>query len=151
MVKSPMAPISTEDRPVAVYLIVLYFVLAGFLEAIQKYRDWGETLNLNPLTDRSLWHLAADILIYLAIAYLVWHLTWLGRLAGLVFGYLYLATCWWFLVLHVRGTMMNSTPLFLILAVYNVLALPPLLFYLQRDKGKKLFQVRVLDLLLPND
>ncbi len=146
-----MTPTRTQDRPVGVYLVVLYFVLAGFLETIQKYRDWGETLNLNPLTERSLWHLAADILIYLAIAYLVWHLTWLGRLAALVFGYLYLATCLWFLVLYDRGTMMNSTPLFLILAVYNMLALPPLLFYLQRDKRKKLFQARLRELLLPKD
>lgn len=132
-------------------MMVFYFVLAGFLESIQKYRDWGETLSLNPLAQHSFWQLAADIFVYLAIAYLVWNLTWFGRLAALVFGYLYLATCLWFLILHARGTPMNATPLFFILALFHVLALPPLLYYLQREKGKELFKTNVLDILLPHD
>ena len=146
-----MTPASIEERPLGIYLVVLYFVLSGFLESIQKYRDWGETLNWNPFIEQSIWHLAADVLIYLAIAYLVWHLTWLGRLAALVFGYLYLATCLWFFILYARGTLMNATPLFLVLSVYHALALPPLIYYLQRAKGKILFRVRLLDILLPND
>jgi hypothetical protein len=146
-----MNPARREDRPVGVYMVFFYFVLTGFLESIQKYRDWGDTVNLNPLTERSIWHLATDISIYLAIAYLVWNLTWLGRLAALVFGYLYLATCLWFFILYLRGTLMNATPLFFILTVYHMLALPPLLFYLHRGKPKKLFRVNLLDILLPND
>lgn len=146
-----MTPIVKGDRPLGVYLVTFYFVLSGFLEAIQKYREWGSVLIWNPFTEHSIWHLAADIAIYLAIAYMVWHLTWLGRLAGLVFGYLYLATWLWFLILHLRGTAMNSTNLHLILAVYHILALPFLLYYLQREPRKRLFQRSLLEILMPDE
>lgn len=141
----------TEDKPAGVYLVSLYFVLVAFLESIQKYRGWGSSFSMNPLTEQSIWSLVTDIAIYLAIAYLVWQLTWLGRLAALVFGYLYLGTFIWFFVLYARGTPMNSTPLFMILAIFHVMALPPLLYYLQKAKRKKLFHVSLLEVLLPGD
>lgn len=139
------------ERPLGIYLVTLYFVLSGFLEAIQKYREWGSAFIWNPLTEHSIWHIAADVTIYLAIAYMVWHLTWLGRLAGLVFGYLYLGTWLWFLVLYARGTAMNTTTLHLILAGYHILALPFLLYYLQTEPRKKLFRQSLLEILLPHD
>jgi hypothetical protein len=125
--------------------------LAGFLEPIQKFREWEAPVNFNPFTEQSIWHLAAEALIYLAGAYLVWHMTWLGRLAALVFGYLYLATWLGFLILYARGTPMNSTPLVLIISIYHVVALPFLLYYLQREPRKKLFQVSLFEVFLPRD
>ena len=139
------------ERPLGVYLVTLYFVLSGFLEAIQKYREWGSAFIWNPLAAHSIWHIAADVTLYLAIAYMVWHMTWLGRLAGLVFGYLYLGTWSWFLILYSRGTAMNATTLHLILAGYHILALPFLLYYLQTEPRKRLFRQSLLAILLPHD
>lgn len=146
-----MTQSKTQDKPAGVYLVSLYFVIVAFLESIQKYRGWGSSFSINPLTEHSVWSLVTDIAIYLAIAYLVWQLTWFGRLAALVFGYLYLGTFIWFFVLYARGTPMNSTPLFVILAVFHVMTLPPLLFYLQRGQGKKLFRVSLSEIVLPGD
>jgi hypothetical protein len=139
------------DRPVGVYLVTLYFVLTAFLEPIKEFREWDSPINFNPFTEQSVWHLVTEALIYLVGAYLIWHLTWLGRLGALVFGYLYLATWLGFFVLYAQGTPMNSTPLVLIISVYHVLALPFLLYYLQKEPRKKLFQVSLFDVLLHRD
>lgn len=137
------------EKPIGVYLASFYFVVSGFLEAIQKYREWDTPLILNPLSEHSVWHLATHVAIYLVVAYLIWQLTWLGRLAGLVYGYLTLATYAGALILYLKGTQMVSTPLFLILGIYHVLALGPLVAYLQPKRQKKLFRVGLLEILLP--
>jgi hypothetical protein len=138
-----------RDRPVGVYFVTLYFVLTGFLESIQKYREWGY-VHWSPLDEHSFWHLLANASIYFALAYLVWSLTWFGRLAALVFGYLYLAMCVVFVLLYFSGTPMNSAPLFFVLVPFHVIALPILLYYLQTEPRKALFQVSMWELLLPD-
>ena len=138
------------DRPIGVYLAALYFVVSGFLEAIQQYREWGAPLIFNPISEHSIWHLATHVAIYLAMAYLIWQLTWVGRLAGLVYGYSLLATYVGAFLLYMKGTPgMSSTPLFTVLAVYHVAALIPLVIYLQPKRRKKLFHVGLLEILLP--
>ena len=145
-----MQPEKVVERPLGVYLASFYFVVSGFLEAIQQYREWGAPLILNPLAEHSVWHLATHVAIYLAAAYLIWQLTWLGRLAGLVYGYALLATYVGVLLLYLKGTPgMSSTPLFMVLAVYHVAGLIPLVMYLQPKRQKKLFHVGLLELLLP--
>ncbi len=119
------------EKPIGVYLASFYFVVSGFLESIQKYREWDTPLVFNPLAEHSVWHLATHVAIYLVVAYLIWQLTWLGRLAGLVYGYLTLATYAGATILYLKGTEMSSTPLFLTLAIYHVVALVPLVAYLQ--------------------
>lgn len=147
--KDEMTIGKTKDRPVGVYFVTLYFVLTGFLESIQKYREWG-SVHWSPLGEHSIWQMLANASIYFALAYLVWNLTWFGRLAALVFGYLYLAMCVVFLLLYLSGTPMNSAPLFFVLVPFHMLALPFLLYYLQTNPRKALFQVSVLEILLPN-
>ena len=139
------------EKPIGVYLATFYFVVSGFLESIQKYREWGTPLILNPLSEHSVWHLATHVAIYLVVAYLIWQLTWLGRLAGLVYGYLTLATYAGALILYLKGTQMVSTPLFLILGIYHVVALVPLVAFLQPKSQKKLFHIGLLEILLPPD
>jgi hypothetical protein len=141
----------TKERPVGVYLVALYFVLTGFLEAIQNIRESESPLIWNPFKEHSVWHLASDLLLYLALAYLVWKLTRLGRLAALVFGYLYLTTYLVYFVLYTGGTSMNSTPLFFVLSVYHVIALPLLLYYLQTKPRKELFKTSLVEVLHPHD
>ena len=147
----PMSGGNTKERPVGVYLVALYFVLTGFLEAIQNIREWESPLIWNPFREHSVWHLASDLLIYLALAYLVWRLARLGRLAALVFGYLYLTTRFVYFILLASGTSMNSTPLFFLLSVYHVLTLPFLIYYLQAKPRKELFKVSLSEVLLPHD
>ncbi len=140
----------TVERPFGVYLASLYFVISGFLEAIQKYREWDAPLIFNPLSEHSIWHLATHVVIYLAVAYLIWQLTWLGRLAGLVYGYSLLATYVGAFLLYMKETTgMSLTPLFLVIAVYHVAALIPLVAYLQPKRRKELFRVGLLEILLP--
>lgn len=140
-----------HEKPLGVYLIALYFLLAGFLESIERFRAWGSTLIWNPLAEHSLWHLVANILMYMAVAYLIWQLTWVGRLAGLVYGYLTLATYTGALVLYLQDRPLNVTPLFTLVALYHVLAIGPMLFYLQPAMRKQLFHVSLLEILLPRD
>ena len=52
-----MSQSSTSERPLGIYLVALYFVLAGFLESIQKYREWNAPLTLDPFAEHSLWEL----------------------------------------------------------------------------------------------
>lgn len=135
------------EKPVGVYLASLYFVVSGFLESIQKYREWDTPLIFNPLSEHSVWHLATHIAIYLVAAYLIWHLTWLGRLAALVYGYAMLGT--YTSILYLKGS--ELSPLLMILAIYHVVALIPMVIYLQPKRKKKLFRVGLLEILLPRD
>jgi peptidoglycan/LPS O-acetylase OafA/YrhL len=107
---------------------------------------------LNPLTDQSLWTLAVDPIIYLAIAYLIWRLAAFGRLGALVYGYIslamYLGIAASYFVFH---TPLTVTPLFIGLSAFHVLALPALLWYLQPARRKKLFHVSLWEILLSSD
>ena len=145
------AEVETE-RPLPLYVVTLYFVLSGFLEAIQKYREWEGPLSLSPFAQQSVWQLLVHVLIYLAVAYLIWHRTWLGRLAALVYGYLMLLT--YFLVgiaYLLRSTELNITPLFLLIGLFHVVALIPVVAYLQRARQKRRFHVSLLELMFSND
>lgn len=146
-----MSESNPVERPLGVYLASFYFVLAGFLESIQRYRESDAAFSLNPLAEQSIWHLVTNIAIYLVVGYLIWNYTRIGRLAGLVYGYLTLATYFGAFLLYAKGTPMNPTPLFLTLAVFHVVALIPLVAYLQPARRKKLFQVSLLEILLPRD
>jgi hypothetical protein len=142
---------ASKERPLGVYLVSLYFVLTGFLEAIQNIQEREAPLIWNPFRAHSVWHLTSDVLIYLCLAYLVWRQTRFGRLAALVFGYLYLATHVIYFILYAVGTSMNATRLWGILSVYHVFTLPFLLYYLQTGPRKKLFQSGLLEVILPRD
>ena len=146
-----MQPEKVVGRPLGVYLASLYFVVSGFLEAIQQYREWGAPLIFNPLSEHSVWHLATHVAIYLAAAYLIWQLTWLGRLAGLVYGYALLATYVGAFLLYLKGTPgMSSTPLFMVLAVYHVAGLIPLVVYLRPKRRKKALSCGAFGALAPS-
>lgn len=142
----------TFERPTGVYLVTFYFVVAGFLESIQKYRESTESYSLNPFAEHSIWTLGVDILVYLALAYLVWNLTAFGRLAALVFGYVVLGmyvgivSYYW-----LASVEMRITPLFVFLAGLNLVAMPLVVGYLQPSRRKKLFQASLWDLLVDSD
>jgi hypothetical protein len=140
------------ERPVGVYLVNLYFVLAGFLEAIGKYHEADHPWSFVPLAENSIWTLAVDPVICLSIAYLIWRFAAFGRLAALVYGYLMLAT---YLVIgfsyFVVQTPLNVTPLFVALSVFHVLTLPALLWYLQPARQRKVFHVSLWEILLSSD
>ena len=142
------------ERPLGVYLVALYFVLAGFLESIQKYREWDVPLSFNPLAEHSLWELVVHTVIYLALAALVWNFAALGRLAALVYGYLtfgtYVVAASIFL-LYDGDTPLNVTPLSVSIAIYHVTALIPVIAYLQPARQKKVFHVSLLEILISND
>ena len=146
-----MNPIRSEERPLGVYLIALYFFLTAFLESIQKFRQWGSPVVLNPFSEHSVWQLVANTIGYLLVAYLVWQRTWFGRLAALVFGYLTLATYLASFLLYLSQPELNFTRLFAVLALYHVVTLVPLLIYLQPARRKTLFPVSLLEILLPHD
>ena len=138
------------DRPTAIYLVALYFVLAGFLEAIQKFREWG-TVSLNPIADHSLWVLAMDPIIYLAVAYLIWHFAAVGRLAALVVGWISLGMYLFVAVSYFTSSVaLNITPLFVFVAAFHILCLVPVIAYLQPARQKKRFHVSLWEILLGN-
>lgn len=142
------------ERPLGVYLVALYFVIAGFLESIQKYREWDAPLSFNPLAEHSLWELVVHTVIYLALAGLVWNFAALGRLAALVFGYLTFATyvgAALFFLFYEGETPLIVTPLYVSIAIYHLSALIPVIAYLQPARQKKLFHVSLLEILLSND
>ncbi len=144
----------SSERPLGVYWVALYFVLAGFLEAIQKYRDWNAPLTFNPLSEHSIWELAFHASVHLALAFLVWHYAALGRVAALVYGYAFFATYAGMAIafaFYEGSKPLTVTPLTLSIAVFHVTALIPVIAYLQPKRRKKLFHVRLLDLLLPGD
>jgi len=147
-----MSSDSNGEKPVGVYLVALYFVLAGFLESIRRYQEADHSWSLNPLGDQSLWTLAADPIIYLSIAYLIWRFASFGRLAALVYGYvvlaMYLGIAVSYFVFHTPFTV---TPLFVALSTFHVLALPALLWYLQPARQRKLFRVSLWEILLSSD
>ena len=147
-----MSSDSNGEKPVGVYLVALYFVLAGFLESIRRYQEADRSWSLNPLGDQSLWTLAVDPIIYLSIAYLIWRFASFGRLAALVYGYvvlaMYLGIAVSYFVFHTPFTV---TPLFVALSAFHVLALPALLWYLQPARQRKLFRVSLWEILLSSD
>lgn len=150
--EEPIEDAGTGERPAGVYLIALYFVLAGFLEAIRKYQESEQSFSLNPLAENSAWPLAVDPIIYLGLAFLIWRFASLGRLAALVYGYVVLlmyagVAVSYFLV----DTPLNVTALFVALAVFHVLSLPFVLGYLQPARRKRLFHVSLWDILVSND
>lgn len=145
---------SSSERPIGVYLVALYFVIAGFLESIQKYREWDAPLSFNPLAEHSLWELAFHTLIYLAVALLVWNFAALGRLGALVYGYLTLGTyvvAASIYLLYEGETPLTITPLAVSIAIYHVTALIPVIAYLQPKRRRRLFHVSLLDNLLSSD
>jgi len=147
-----MSSDSNGEKPAGVYLVALYFVLSGFLESIRKYQEAGHHWSWSPLADQSLWTLAVDPIIYLAIAYLIWRLAAFGRLAALVYGYIVLAMYLGIAVSYfVFHTSLTVTPLFLGLAAFHVLALPALLWYLQPSRQRKLFHLSLWEILLSSD
>lgn len=147
-----MSSDSNGQKRAGVYLVALYFVLSGFLESIRKYQEASHDWSLNPLADEALWTLAVDPIIYLAIAYLIWRLAAFGRLAALVYGYvilaMYLGIAASYFVFH---SPLTVTPLFVALAVFHVLALPALLWYLQPSRQKKVFHLSLWEILLSSD
>ena len=78
------------ERPLGVYLVALYFVLAGFLGAIKTHLEWGAPMSFNLFAEHSVWQLMLDIVLHLAVAYLLWHFTSVGRVAALVYGYIHI-------------------------------------------------------------
>jgi hypothetical protein len=143
---------TTTERPASIYLIALYFVLAGFLEAIRKYQESERVFSVNPLAENSLWSLAVDPLITLGFAFLIWRFASLGRLAALVYGYVVLLMYAGIAVSYfVLSTPLHVTPLFLGLAVFHVLSLPFLIGYLQPARRKRLFHVSLWDILVSSD
>lgn len=142
---------ATSGKPAGVYLAVLYFVVAGFLDSIQKFREWGSTATFNPLGDRSVWHLGLNVLLYLGVAYLLWRLTRTGRLLALVYGYVVLCSYLLALALYWSGKELNWPPLFVPLTLSHVVALALVLIYLQPSSKRGLFEVSLLEVLLPED
>jgi len=145
-----MSPLEKPDRPFGVYLVSLYFVVAGALETIQKVREWDGPLSLNPLADHSVWELGVHPLIYLLLAFLIWRFTAVGRLGALVYGYLILGTyaiSGSIYLTYDGGVPMTVTPLFVSVAIYHVTALVPVILYLQPAHQKKVFHVSLLELL----
>jgi hypothetical protein len=152
MRQETMSSAPRSERPLGVYFVSLYFVLSGFLESIRKYQESDSAFSANPLAEHSFWTLLVDPIIYLALAYLVWHFTSIGRRAALVYGYVVLAMYAGIAVSYfAASTPLHVTPLFLALSAFHVLALPALLWYLQPARQKKLFNVSLWDLLLPSD
>jgi hypothetical protein len=84
----------------------------------------------------------------------VWNFAALGRLGGLVYGYLtfgtYIVAASIYL-LYDGDTPLTVTPLSVSIAIYHVTALIPVLAYLQPKRQKKLFHVSLLEMLLSND
>lgn len=149
-----MTETTSNERPLGIYLVALYFVLAGFLESIQKYFESSAPLSFGPFTEHSIWTLAAHTLIYLAFALLVWHFTSLGRLGALVFGYAHLgmytvmASIYF---LYEGEAPLTITPLSVSIAIYHVTTLIPVIAYLQPKRQKKVFHVSLIELLFSND
>ncbi|GMR22581.1 MAG: hypothetical protein BMS9Abin37_0940 [Acidobacteriota bacterium] len=144
----------SSERPIGVYLVALYFVLAGFLESIQKYQEWNAPLSFKPWAEHSVWALTAHTMVYLALALLVWNFASLGRLGALVYGYAHL-TMYVVLasiyVLYEGATPLTITPLSVSIAIFHVSALIPVVAYLQPKRQKKLFRVSLLDMFLSSD
>lgn len=152
MIAKTMPSAPGSERPLGVYFVSLYFVLSGFLEAIRKYQEAGHSFSANPLAEHSLWALLVDPIIYLALAFLVWHFTSIGRRAALVYGYVVLLMYAGIAISYfVSSTPLHVTPLFFALSVFHVLALPALLWYLQPACQKQVFNVSLWDLLVSSD
>lgn len=147
-----MSTDSNGEKPTAVYLVALYFVLAAFIEPIGKYYDADHPWSFVPMADNSLWTLAADPIIYLGIGYLIWRYAAIGRLAALVLGYLllsfYLGSAAAHFVFHAP---VRITPILAAISAFHILALPAVVWYLQPARQKKLFHVSLWEILLSSD
>ena len=132
--------------------MAFYFVLAGFLGAIKTHLEWDAPLSFNLFAEHSIWQLLVDILLHLAVAYLVWHLTSVGRVAALVYGYIHVVMYPTIgLVYLASDTPLHITPLLVSLAVFHTTALIPVVAYLQPAHRKKTFDVSLLELLWSTD
>ena len=132
--------------------MAFYFVLAGFLGAIKTHLEWAAPLSFNLFAEHSIWQLLVDILLHLAVAYLVWHLTSVGRVAALVYGYIHVVMYPTIgLVYLASDTPLHITPLLVSLAVFHTTALIPVIAYLQPAHRKKAFDVSLLELLWSTD
>ncbi len=147
-----MSSESNGEKPTGVYLVALYFVLAAFIEPIGKYYDADHPWSFVPMADHSFWTLAADPIIYLAIAYLIWRFAAIGRLAALVLGYLllsfYVGSAFAHFVFHAP---IHITPMLAAISAFHILSLPAVVWYLQPARQKKLFHVSLWDIVLPSD
>lgn len=139
------------ERPMGVYLVTLYFVVAGFLESIKDFRELEGPILWNPFALDSVWLLLVNIIIYLTIAYLVWHFASLGRIAALVYGYLMILTHLGALAapaLWSGDEPLNVTSLRVVVSIFHVVALIPVVIYLQPASRKQLFQVSLWELII---
>jgi hypothetical protein len=142
----------SSERPLGVYLVAFYFVLAGFLGAIKTHLEWDAPLSFNLFAEHSIWQLLVDIWLHLAVAYLVWHLASVGRVAALVYGYIHVVMYPTIgLVYLASDTPLHITPLLVSLAVFHTTALIPVIAYLQPAHRKKAFDVSLLELLWSTD
>lgn len=149
-----MSETASSERPLGIYLVALYFVIAGFLESIQKYYEWDAPVSFGLFAEHSVWQLVAHTFIYLAFALLVWNFAALGRIGALVFGYAHLlmyAVMASIYFLYEGESPLTITPLSVSIAIYHVSALIPVVAYLQPKRQKKLFHVRLVDLLFASD
>ena len=147
-----MSQTKSAERPLGVYLVAFYFVLAGFLEAIKTYLEWDVPLSFNPVAEHSVWQLMVDVMLHLTLAYLVWHYTSAGRMAALVYGYIHAVMYPTIGIVYLfSDTPLHITPLLVSLAVFHTTALIPVIAYLQPSPQKKAFDVSLLELLVSTD
>ncbi len=147
-----MTQTRTSERQLGVYLVALYFVLAGFLGAVKTHLEWDAPLSFNLFADHSVWQLMVDIALHLAVAYLVWHFTSVGRVAALVYGYIHVVMYPSIGIVYlVSDKPLLITPLLVSLAVFHTTALVPVIAYLQPAHRKKTFDVSLFELLWSTD
>ncbi len=140
------------ERPLGVYLVALYFVLAGFLGAIKTHLEWDAPMSFNLFAEHSVWQLMFDIVLHLAVAYLLWHFTSVGRVAALVYGYIHVVMYPSIGIVYLASdTPLHITPLLVSLAVFHTTALIPVIAYLQPARRKKAFNVSLFELLWSAD
>ena len=143
-----MIQMKSSERPLGIYLVALYFVLAGFMGAIKTRMEWDGPLSFNLFAEHSVWQLMVDIVLHLAVAYLVWHFTSVGRVAALVYGYIHIVMYPTIGIVYlVSDTPLHVTPLLVSMAVFHTTALIPVIAYLQPADRKKAFDVSLLELL----
>ena len=143
-----MTQTKTFERPLGVYLVALYFVLAGFLGAIKTRLEWDAPVSFNLFAEHSVWQLMVDIVLHLALAYLVWHFTSIGRVAALVYGYIHVVMYPSIGIVYLASdTPLHITPLLVSLAVFHTTALVPVIAYLQPAHRKKAFDVSLFEFL----
>ena len=109
-------------------------------------------MSFNLFAEHSVWQLMLDIVLHLAVAYLVWHFTSVGRVAALVYGYIHVVMYPSIGIVYlVSDTPLHITPLLVSLAVFHTTALVPVIAYLQPAHRKKAFDVSLFELLWSTD